>query len=533
MPRLLHGAVISVEQFRSDREKLLGASADIPLAFAAVRPVDMQDFDYLFPELQNDPASLLPISDETRAALIRLGQSMRDTRDAVPGEGDSRIPAIYTYFGQFVDHDITLETSSASAADLVAPGLEPLSLGAIRETVRNLRTATLDLDSVYGLPAPRNRANGRRLKVGNVTALNSASPPLQRPEGKGDANDLPREPRQPGNFEHDRAALTGDPRNDENTIISQLHTAFLHAHNKLVERGRTFKQAKRLLRRHYQHIVIHDFLKRIADPAIVDDILQNGNKVYSPTPDNIYMPLEFSVAVFRFGHSMVRGAYDFNLNFNFSGEPGTFPATLALLFTFSALSGELGDHDTLPDNWIIEWERFVDGDKLSNLARRMDTKLVEPLIELHDLRGNVEPGDVARLAVRNLLRGYLLRMPTGQAVAKAMAARLYGVREIPVLTAEQLEQGAASPEQAAALRDGGFLEQTPLWYYIMAEAAILGGGEHLGPVGSTIVAEVLIDLVRRSEDSILDGKFWRPSLPCATPGSFTLADLLRFAGVLS
>jgi hypothetical protein len=114
-----------------------------------------------------------------------------------------------------------------------------------------------------------------------------------------------------------------------------------------------------------------------------------------------------------------------------------------------------------------------------------------------------------------------------------MAARLYGVREIPVLTAEQLVQGAASPEQAAALRDGGFLEQTPLWYYIMAEAAILGGGEHLGPVGSTIVAEVLIDLVRRSEDSILDGKFWRPSLPCATPGSFTLADLLRFAGVLS
>ena len=84
------------------------------------------------------------------------------------------------------------------------------------------------------------------------------------------------------------------------------------------------------------------------------------------------------------------------------------------------------------------------------------------------------------------------------------------------------------------LEDGGFLQRTPLWYYILAEAAVLGGSQHLGPVGSTIVAEVLVGLVRRSPDSILDPKSdWEPNLPSARPGTFRLPDLLRFAGVLT
>lgn len=67
----------------------------------------------------------------------------------------------------------------------------------------------------------------------------------------------------------------------------------------------------------------------------------------------------------------------------------------------------------------------------------------------------------------------------------------------------------------------------------LAEAQVLGNGEHLGPVGSTIVAEVLIGLVRRSSNSILQQDGWTPSLPGAQPGTFTLPDLLRFAGVLA
>jgi hypothetical protein len=223
---------------------------------------------------------------------------------------------------------------------------------------------------------------------------------------------------------------------------------------------------------------------------------------------------------------MVRSAYNFNLNFK--------PARLNLLFSFTALSGQFGSGatETLPDNWIIEWENIVDTGTGASFdkARRFDTKLAgimspaSALFELRNLEGQPEqPDDAMRLGVRNLLRGYRLRMPTGQAVA--------GFLGLPVLTPDEIEAAAASAAQAQVLRDAGFRERTPLWYYLLAEAKHFGG-EHLGPVGSTIVAEVLIGLVRRSEDSILRLPGWTPSLPGAQPGTFELADLLRFAGVL-
>jgi hypothetical protein len=547
MPRLPHGAVISLEAYRSALDALANCSKDVPLVFAAGQPVDLQDFDFLFPELQKDPANLLPESRETRDGLVRLGQTMLDTGND-PDVGNSEIPAVYTYFGQFVDHDITLEAVSAELPKLISPDLAPLALAEIRDRIRNGRTATLDLDSVYGLPAPRDPNNPEKMQVGKVSAISNGNKPTLRPDGKGDDNDLPREPRSP-DILRDRAALIGDPRNDENTIIAQLHVAFLKAHNALVDQGKTFNEALTTLRQHYQYIVIHDFLKRIADPQIVDYVLQNGNQVYDTRGKRFFLPLEFSVAAYRFGHSMIRKDYNFNLNFNRSGQQGTLPATLAFLFAFTARSGQLDPTstdpadgtETLPENWIIEWENLVDVGKPFDKARLIDTKLVEPLFELRDVLGrpdgstgnNQEPGDGARLAVRNLLRGYLLRLPTGQAVARALQQKIKG-RDIPVLTPDQLIQGAGSEEQAQVLRETGFLERTPLWFYILAEAASdLGKGQHLGPVGSTIVAEVLIGLVRRSEDSILSYPGWTPSLPSSEFGKFTLTDLLKLAGVLS
>ena len=391
----------------------------------------------------------------------------------------------------------------------------------ITSTLHNLRTATLDLDNVYSPPAPRDPGNVNRMALGVNTQLNSNDIPRVRPPGKGLDNDVPREPRS-ADHAHDRAALIGDPRDDENTIISQLQVAFLKAHNVLVDGGRSFEEAQRILRQHYQHIVVHDFLMRVADPAVVTDILTNGPKAFDPTPNKFFMPLEFAVAGYRFGHTMIRNAYNFNVNFRFGGPPA-IPATLGLLFTFTALSGELGGGDTLPENWIIEWENLVDVGGPFDRARRLDTKLVEFLFDLRDVQGTSEAGDGARLAVRNLLRGYLLRMPTGQAVAGALG--------IKALTPQELEDAAADPDQVAALTSGGFLDRTPLWYYVLAEASA-NGGQHLGPVGSTLVADVMIGLVRRSADSILDVPNWAPTLPSVTPGTFELRDLLAFAGVL-
>ncbi len=529
MPRLAHGKTPETKDVAQAEQALADASTEIPLAFAVTPPVDLHDFDFMFLSLQNNANNLLPTSAQTVSRLKQLGRTMQDA-DALGAANDSPIPAVYTYFGQFVDHDITLEAQTTnlgtSVAKLVASDMVPQSLAEVRE-LKNVRSATLDLDNLYGAPAPADPANAAKMKIGKVADTGSTEFPDKKPKGKTKDNDLPRRGRSSDKLK-DREALIGDPRNDENLIVAQLHLAFLKAHNALVDEGRTKAQARRVLRQHYQHIVVHDYLKRIVDPAIVNKIVKDGNQWFNALGEPFFMPLEFAVAAFRFGHTMIRGNYDFNLNFNTSGDDGTFPADVNLLFTFTALSGELGDFNTLPHNWIIEWERIVDGAKgKAGKARKFDTALASAggsnLFALTSETGEpaTPPPDAPRLAVRNLLRGYRLRMPTGQAVAKHMG--------LPVLTAAQLRATAISDAQRERLEP--FVTRTPLWYYLLAEAKH-HGGNRLGPVGGTIVAEVLVGLVRRSTDSILSVPNWKPTLPGATPGTFTLSDLLRFAGVL-
>jgi hypothetical protein len=520
--RLAHGETLTIQQFDRARESLAERVASVPFAFAAAQPVDLKDFDFLFPDLQEDPNNLLPEAANTAANLVRLGKTMIDNsgNDAA---GDADVSALLTYFGQFIDHDITLELASADLPTLTNPALAPLPLDQIRDTLKNARSAALDLDSVYDLPAPR---DGDKMVLGTVSSTGSSNPPLARPAGKDDFNDLPRGPRT-ADPASDRAANIGDPRNDENTIVAQLHLAFLRAHNKLVDRWGSFTEPRRIMRQHYQYLVIHEFLMQVCDKKIVKDILDDGTQFFKPFVEPFFMPLEFAVAGFRFGHTMVRSDYDFNVNFN---THGGIPATLDFLFTFTALSGELGEFDTLPENWIIEWENFV-GNNPRSKARRFDTKLVNPLFRLKKIDGTVEVGLGAMLAVRNLLRGYLLRMPTGQALATAM--------NITPLTPEEIEEVAAAvtpppgqESQLDVLRSSGFSERTPLWYYILAEAASKPKGKHLGPVGSTLVAEVLIGLIQKSENSILRNPIWEPTLPTGPNGKFTMEDLLRFADVL-
>ena len=448
-------------------------------------------FGYLFPELQVDPNNLLPTSPQTVADLKTLGATMRE-----PGNQpalDSAIPSAYTYFGQFVDHDITL--MKMPRVNFGDPNLTPWTPAEIA-TIKNIRTPTLDLDSVYG-EAPL--VDDNRMLVGPVTLSGG------RPPGKiGDDFDLPRTGRAKGECKepsHDRAARIGDRRNEETTTIAQLHVAFLRAHNAIVAGGYNYCRARSLLRQYYQMVIAHDFLKRVADPAIVDNMLAKPWPVYDPPENKVFMPLEFSGAVFRFGHSMVRFAYDFNVN---------FPPPLASLLR---LFDVLGRYRTLPERWIIEWEKFVEGG--TNKARQIDTQLVGPMFTI--------PGmpDVP-LATRTLLRGYLLRLPTGQAVARALG--------LAVMTAKEIE-AVANPDQSAVLKASGFSSRTPLWFYILAEAAHFQKGQRLGPVGSTMVAGVLIALIRRSKDSFMKVPGWIPT-PLGQGPTFSLPDLLQLAGVL-
>ncbi len=221
------------------------------------------------------------------------------------------------------------------------------------------------------------------------------------------------------------------------------------------------------------------------------------------------MPLEFSVAAYRFGHSKVRASYDM---FN-EDHPG---GELGLLFSRA--------RQPLTPDWVIDWTDFVRPELGFNLPRGVDTRLTKLLLELLP-KQLIDKDKEGNLATRNLLRGYILNMPTGQAVAKALKSD-----GITPMTDDEMKSVTQENNQYELLRDTGFLRRTPLWFYILAESAFYSRGYHLGPVGSTIVAEVLIGVLRNSTDSILSEIDWRPTLG-ETPGKFDLDDLLKLAGV--
>jgi len=449
-------------------------------------------FWYMFEDLQKDPEARLKTSEQTVNDLRRLGERMieetADPKTAV------NVPAIYTFFGQFVDHDITLEMGS-SKNSLANPS--PIPLDQIPGQIVNSRSPKLDLDNVYGPDLDGNsiprEADEARLRLDLVKGIYAS--------GTEVPNDLPRRP--------NGSAFIGDPRDDENIVTAQLHVAFMRAHNVLVEREGTYEAASRQLRQHYQWIVLNDLLKRIADPLIVKNVKTRPAKFFKYKPGPFFMPLEFSVAAYRFGHSKVRAAYDMFNDINEGGD-------LGLLFSRA--------RQPLTKSWVIDWTHFVKPELGFNHPRPIDTTLTELLLELLP-KQLIDKDKERNLATRNLLRGYILNLPTGQAVAKAMASD-----GIVPMTDEEMKSVTQEHDQYKLLKDTGFLTSTPLWFYILAEAKFYSRGYHLGPVGSTIVAEVLIEVLRNSTDSILSEDDWRPTLG-ETPGKFDLDDLLKFAGV--
>lgn len=483
---------------------------------------------YMFPELVKDPANRLPEGPDTVAALLALGVAMAEPH---PDEArDSNIAAAFTYFGQFIDHDITKTLFDSS---VTPPGLkDPIENGQLKPIdpanagvlVKNDRSFQLDLDSLYGGLAKKEatQADGSML-LSNVQELEAGAGPIATDDL---LHDLPRRPLIPDPVgeqqeEEDRQALIGDPRNDENLIVAQLHVAFLRAHNTLVKRGLTGEEAQVQLRRRYQWAVIHDFLTQICDPSLVKDILDNGATAWKvDKAEELFMPLEFSSAAYRFGHSMIRGEYSHNATFQPSG--GLARATFNFMFTFTALSGDLqpgpghsNAFATLPNNWIIDWQRFFDTKQ--NAARSIDTHLTPELATLRDFMGTPIPTLMGKLAARNLLRGYLLALPTGQAVARHLG--------LPLLDRSVLLD-AIPGGQRRIVEAAGLLERTPLWFYVLAEAGDSKGpnGNHLGPLGSRLVAETLINICRFSPDSVLVDP---PNKDELDSGEFTLKGIIR------
>lgn len=501
-------------------------------------------------------------------------------------QDDPNVPAGFTYLGQFIDHDLTFDRTQAALGENIS--VDDLIQG---------RSPALDLDSLYGR-GPGN-AEDQRFYVDGIrlrTGTTAAAPfPDAGPNHDLAGFDLPRTSVGSTKSERRRAVIP-DLRNDENLAIAQTHLAFIRFHNRMVEKLASkgtpstllFEAARRRVVKHYQWMVITDFLPQIVDRTILNDVFTNGRKVFEviPTPGRDYrnlfyllgdeggeanrphmwvrpgdtptMPIEFSVAAYRIGHSMVRGAYQWNRVFR-AGGPGP-TASLDLLFNFSGTSGtlsplpppppapqpdpddpELGDFERLPTNWIADFRRLFDfgeagRDDLKveaaefNVTKRIDTLLVDPLKLLplgsfgpRDLN-NRPPEDQRNLAFRNLTRAQMVSLASGQQMADLMVA--CGVN-VTRLTEDQIINGnggadlsALSSEQKSELS-----RNTPLWFYVLREAELNGG--RLTGVGGQIVAEVFHRAIEGSQISILRHPWWRPSLG-PDRNTFRMVDLLLF-----
>ena len=378
---------------------------------------------------------------------------------------ESHVEAGQPFFGQYLAHDLTADRS-------------PLRAHGNIEALRNIRSPRANLEALYaggpvGSPYLYDQADPAKLLLG------------------ADGRDLPRN--QQG------IALIGDPRNDVHAFMTGLQVGFIHAHNRLVDRLRAdgvpeselFDAARRALTWHFQWVILNDFLPNLVDSAVATNVMRNEGRFYH-TMGEPFIPVEFADAAFRYGHSQIKGDYQLR-----RGGP-RFPV-------FPDLAG----FRPLAAPHVIDWSLLFDvpGHPPAQRAKPIDGQLPASLIRLPEsITGTVEVGAYRSLASRDLQRGMGTALPSGEAVAHAVGV-------LP-LTRQELALG-------------DWPDETPLWLYILREAAVRGGGDRLGDVGGRIVGEVIVGIIRRDPESYLaNDPSWRPTLPSHQPGEFKIRDLL-------
>jgi hypothetical protein len=481
------------------------------------------------------PGDLPPatFADSDLAALADAMTSPQESQPTAESEVDPEenpaIEAVYTYLGQFADHDITFDPTSQLRESLPAEKLRDLI---------DFRTPRFDLDNLYGRGPDDQpymyQPDGVHMQLGEPMSGN----PFDQA-----AVQLPRGP--------NGRALIGDPRNDENRIVAQLHCAFLRFHNRLADAlGATdFATVRQEVRWHYQWVLVNDFLKTVIEPDTYNSIFPDPYHPVFKIPRLQQrldlMPVEFSVAAYRFGHSMIRPEY--RLNSTVQRRP---------IFSGDAdVAADLGGFRPIPSDWAIDWQFFIDlshgqppagGDPLFDPiprkpqhAYKIDTSLVSPL---HALPASVA-SNPSILALRNLQRGQVFELPTGQAVAKAL-----GAQPIPdnQLLIGKATGEADDPKVPITQVAAGFANNCPLWTYVLAEAQVTSWAKapstadkdsipiQLGPVGGRLVAEVFAAILKGDPTSYLNAPSqFSPRADFSHAGSggpvFGLAELLNVA----
>jgi Animal haem peroxidase len=469
-------------------------------------------FTRLFPYLPGARFDHKDLESLADAMVAPLEESEPEGQD--DPEENMGIPAAYTYLGQFTDHDLTF--------DPISHLRETLTRARLRALV-DFRTPRFDLDNLYGRGPDDQpymyKKDGIRMLLGERMSKTPFDPrPVQLPRGPSGR------------------ALIGDPRNDENRIVAQLHAIFLRFHNRVVHQLRktnkhvSFQEARDQVRWHYQWVLVKDFLPAILDKRTYDSVFPDPFSFVMTIPrlqedDLELMPVEFSVAAYRFGHSMIRPRYKLNPEIEqqpiFSHDPGDDAV-------------DLGGFRPIPANWAIDWQLFTDlghdGGPAPQLSYKIDTSLAHPLGHLPDRIAR----NPSSLALRNLQRGADFQLPSGQQVAAAL-----GIPPIPddeLMIGPATVDGKRKPITEVA---PGLAGNAPLWAYILSEAQVMSWRSasgrvsdktpiRLGPVGGRLVAEVFASLLHGDRTSYLYAKPKFEPIPDFTrDGTFGLAQLIN------
>jgi hypothetical protein len=503
------------EDIRMFDDSLYYTPAEVPLETAELEAPPVSGFNKMFPALdpfwkgqdKNQVLQRLRILGrkgglmDAKDPLITITNPLDANQELNPDNENTEMTVGFTFLGQFLDHDITFDRQPLSV-----PGPD----------FPNERTPFFDLDSVYG-----------KGPVEQPDLYDPAQPAKLRGDFKA-PRDLPRV--------NDLKALIGDERNDENVIISQMHLAFLRFHNRVVDHigpqgpaAKLFEEAQRLVRWHYQYIIVNQYLPASLDKAVYKQVKKDGPTVFHPSPSP-KIPREFQISAFRFGHSQIRPGYKINIGFG-------APIFDAALDTRDPLDQRDMDPNDLrggrrAPRRFVEWDTFFDFGTLEvaikngkpvvqpkvKKNKRIDPFLSSPLFDLPVGPGLPGPGDDVRtLAARNLERHLKHDLASGQAIAAALGYQ------------------PLKPADTKELKPLKFEDHSPLWWYILKEALVQHEGRRLGEVGSRIIAEVFFGLLLSDPESYWSkNKTWKPTLPQRDGKigeDFTMTDLLTFARV--